>query len=109
MAERMEFCLLGPLLVRRDGELIDVPRGKQRAVLAVLLLKAGRVVPVESLAGFLWGPEPPASAEMTVRNYVKRLRQVLAESGLDRISTHPSTRCSATTSGPAGSASGRWP
>jgi DNA-binding SARP family transcriptional activator/tetratricopeptide (TPR) repeat protein len=89
VAERMEFCLLGPLLVLRAGERIEVPRGKQRAVLAVLLLKAGRVVPVESLAGFLWGLEPPTSAEMTVRNYVKRLRQVLGESGRDRISTHP--------------------
>jgi DNA-binding SARP family transcriptional activator/tetratricopeptide (TPR) repeat protein len=89
VAEHLEFCLLGPLLVRRAGELIEVPRGKQRAVLAVLLLKAGRVVPVESLAGFLWGPETPTSAEMTVRNYVKRLRQVLGESGRDRISTHP--------------------
>jgi DNA-binding SARP family transcriptional activator len=89
MAERMEFCLLGPLLVRRNGELIEVPRGKQRALLAVLLLKAGRVVPIESLAGFLWGAAPPTSADMTVRNYVKRLRQVLGESERDRISTHP--------------------
>jgi hypothetical protein len=40
----MEFCLLGPLAVRCGGKPVPVPRGKQRAVLAALLLNTGRVV-----------------------------------------------------------------
>jgi DNA-binding SARP family transcriptional activator len=89
MADLMDFGLLGPLLVRRGKELVGVPRGNQRAVLAALLLAAGRVVPVETLAELLWGPEPPASARATVKNYVKRLRQALGETGRNQIRTHP--------------------
>jgi DNA-binding SARP family transcriptional activator len=89
MAASMEFGLLGTLVVRCDGALIGVPRGNQRAVLAALLLDAGRVVLVDDLARLLWGHAPPASARVTVQNYVKRLRQVLGDSGRDRLRTHP--------------------
>jgi DNA-binding SARP family transcriptional activator len=85
----MEFGLLGPLAVRRDGVVITVPRGKQRVVLAALLLKAGRAVPVDELAEVLWGPEPPPSARVTVHNYVKRLRKALGDTGHSRILTQP--------------------
>ena len=44
MDSMTEFCLLGPLLVRRGGVAVPVTPGKQRAVLAALLLSAGRVV-----------------------------------------------------------------
>jgi DNA-binding SARP family transcriptional activator len=89
MAEGTEFGLLGPLLVRCSGTLVPVPPGKQRAVLAVLLLHAGRVVPVDEIAEVLWGPVPPPSARVTVRNYVKRLRLTLGDPGRERISTQP--------------------
>ena len=46
MTPKLEFCLLGPLVVRCGGVVLPVPRGRQRAVLAVLLLNAGRVVSV---------------------------------------------------------------
>lgn len=85
----MEFGLLGPLTVRRSGEPVTVPQGKQRAVLAALLLAAGRVVPVDDLTDLLWGAKPPASARVTVQNYVKRLRQVLGDDDRDLIATHP--------------------
>ena len=81
---QLEFCLLGPVVVRRDGAILPVPRGSQRAVLAALLLNAGRVVSVDELAETLWGAAPRPSAQATVRNYVKRLRRVLGE---DRIVT----------------------
>jgi DNA-binding SARP family transcriptional activator len=55
MATGMEFGLLGPLVVRRGGVAVAVPPGKQRAVLAALLLKAGRMVAVDELAEVLWG------------------------------------------------------
>jgi DNA-binding SARP family transcriptional activator len=83
----MEFGLLGPLVVRQDGAVISVTRSRERAVLAALLLHANEVVPVGDLAEALWGEMAPRSAEMTVRNYVKRLRQVLGENGGSRIGT----------------------
>ena len=88
MAARMEVCLLGPLAVRVGGALIQVQPGKQRAVLAVLLLNANQVVPVDELAETLWGSAPP-SARVTVRNYVKRLRHALGDAERARISTQP--------------------
>src|ERR1700722_7258174 len=85
----MEFGLIGPLTVRCDGAAVPVAPGKQRAVLAALLLDAGRVVPVDELAEALWGPEPPASARGTVQNYVMRLRKALGGAGRDLITTQP--------------------
>jgi DNA-binding SARP family transcriptional activator len=86
MAET-EFCLLGPLIVRRGGTIVPVRQGKLRVVLAALLLSANRVVSVDDLAKALWGPgAAPPSARVTVANYVKRLRDTL-ECGPPRIST----------------------
>jgi DNA-binding SARP family transcriptional activator len=85
----MEFGLLGPLVVRRGGADVPVPKGKQRALLSVLLLNAGRVVPVPVLAEALWGPQPPPSAEASIWNYVKRLRQALGNTGRERLCTRP--------------------
>jgi DNA-binding SARP family transcriptional activator len=85
----MEFCLLGPLAVRCDGAAVLVPPGKQRAVLAALLLAGGRVVPVDELSRALWGAAPPASARASVQNYVRRLRQALGEPVRGRIGTQP--------------------
>jgi DNA-binding SARP family transcriptional activator/tetratricopeptide (TPR) repeat protein len=68
---------------------IPIQAGKQRAVLAALLLNAGRVVSVEELAEALWGPGPPPSARVTVQNYVKRLRRALGDTSGTRIATRP--------------------
>ena len=40
----LEFRILGPLEVLADGEPVSLPRKKQRALLALLLLRAGEVV-----------------------------------------------------------------
>jgi DNA-binding SARP family transcriptional activator len=85
----MEFCLLGPLAVRRDGVVVPIPPGKQRVLLAALLLDAGRVISLDELAETMWGPAPPRSARVTVQNYVKRLRSALGDAGHARIATQP--------------------
>jgi DNA-binding SARP family transcriptional activator/tetratricopeptide (TPR) repeat protein len=87
MAARLEFCLLGPLVVRCGGREVPVPRGKQRAVLAALLLRANQVVSLDEITETLWGPGPPPSARVTLRNYVRRLRHTLGDAGRARIGT----------------------
>jgi DNA-binding SARP family transcriptional activator len=82
-----EFCLLGPLLVRRGGVPVPVTPGKQRAVLAALLLRADRVVSFDELTEALWGSAPPPSARVAVQNHVMRLRKALGD-GV-RIRTQP--------------------
>ncbi len=88
-AADLEFSLLGPVLVRCGGEVLGVPAGKQRALLAALLLSNGRVVPAGELIDVLWGSGPPPSARASLHNYVKRLRKILGDSGHCVISTHP--------------------
>jgi DNA-binding SARP family transcriptional activator/tetratricopeptide (TPR) repeat protein len=88
VAAEAEFCLLGPLLVRRGGTVVPVTAGKQRVLLAALLLSANQPVSLDELDAALWGKAPPASARATLQNYVKRLRQALAETG-PRIGTLP--------------------
>src|SRR5215211_7885074 len=80
----MQFALLGPLEVRREGSRIEVGRGKPRALLALLLLNAGRVVSTEKLIDELWRESPPATAATALHVYVSALRKALGE---DRIVT----------------------
>jgi DNA-binding SARP family transcriptional activator/TolA-binding protein len=88
MVTAMQFGLLGPLVVRRGETVVPVPAGKQRVVLAALLLNANRVVPVDVLAETLWGTAAPASARVTVQNNVARLRKALGDEGRSLIITH---------------------
>ena len=90
MAPCVEFCLLGPLVVRCGGVSVSLPRGRQRTLLTVLLLRRGRALTADELAELLWAPgSAPRSAAVTVRTYVKRLRQSLGPAGWDRIVTAP--------------------
>ncbi|HEY3953356.1 MAG TPA: BTAD domain-containing putative transcriptional regulator [Streptosporangiaceae bacterium] len=88
MAALVEFGLLGPLMVRCADTTLPVQRGHQRALLATLLLDANRAVPVDTIAEMLWASEPPPSAAVTIRNYVRRLRRALGSAG-SRIVTQP--------------------
>jgi DNA-binding SARP family transcriptional activator len=69
---------LGPLEVWCDGRRVPVSAAKQRTLLAILLLRAGRVVAAEELIDQQWGERPPTSARKTLHNYVRRLRTTLA-------------------------------
>lgn len=72
----MEFRILGPLEVIRDGEMLDVGPYKQRALLALLLLHVNRVVSTDRLLDELWGDEAEGK-ENALWVYVSRLRAVL--------------------------------
>ena len=78
----IEFGVLGPLEARARGRLLPLGGGKQRAVLSLLLLRAGELVTIERLIGTLWGEEPPVSAAHTIESYVSRLRRVLEPHGV---------------------------
>ena len=73
----VEVRLLGPLEVDVDGRILDVRRQKQRALLALLALRAGEVVPTDRLVDELWGDEPPKAAVGSLQNFVSELRKML--------------------------------
>jgi DNA-binding SARP family transcriptional activator len=86
----MWLGVLGPLLVVHEGTVIPVPSAKQRLVLAALLTQPNRVVSPESLIDAMWDADPPDSAQVTMRNHVRRLRQTLGPAVGARIVTrHP--------------------
>ncbi|WP_165495146.1 AfsR/SARP family transcriptional regulator [Actinomadura roseirufa] len=72
----MEFGLLGPLEVRRDGAPVPVSAPKLRVVLATLLLRANRDVSLGELAENVWGPDGPARPTASLRVFLMRLRQL---------------------------------
>ncbi|HEY3184402.1 MAG TPA: BTAD domain-containing putative transcriptional regulator [Gaiellaceae bacterium] len=79
----LEFRILGPLEVERDGTPVEITGGRQRAVLALLLLEANRVVPTERLVDRLWGEEPPPTAVTSLHNAVSQLRKLLGAETLE--------------------------
>ena len=85
----MRFEILGPIRVTVSGEAVRIKSARQRAVLAVLLLSAGRVVSVDRLIHAVWGDQPADSALNLVRTYVWRLRSLLTEDGDARLETQP--------------------
>lgn len=72
----MDFKLLGPLVVVRDGEEVDLGPLKQRSLLALLLIHANEVVPLERIVDQLW-PDETADRTNAVRVYTSRLRAAI--------------------------------
>lgn len=52
-----------------------------RTLLALLLVNAGDVVPVNRIVDELWASEPPGGAAQAVQTHVSRLRKALAAAG----------------------------
>jgi predicted ATPase/DNA-binding SARP family transcriptional activator len=74
----MRFGILGPVRAERpDGTPIPLGGPRLRALLAMLLLDAGRPVPIDRLIDGLYGDEPPAGAANALQSQVSRLRQSL--------------------------------
>ena len=83
----LEYRLLGPLEVVSDGRAVRLGGPRQRATLAILLLHANRVVPVERLADDLYAGRPPVTAVTQVQRQVSELRRALGSAGA--IETRP--------------------
>jgi predicted ATPase/DNA-binding SARP family transcriptional activator len=73
----MEFRILGPLEVWEASRPIPLGGAKQRALLAILVLEANRVVSTDRLIELLWGNEPPETVGNTLQVCVSQLRKIL--------------------------------
>ena len=84
----MEFGILGQLrVVDEDGRPVRIIGGRQRTLLAALLLHANQIVPADELVEILWEGSPPPGSANTLRTYVMRLRRALGARGAARIET----------------------
>ena len=80
----MDFRILGPLEAVGESGTLPLGAAKQRAVLAVLLLHANRVVSRDRLVDAVWDADPPETATTALQVYVSGLRKVL---GAERLVT----------------------
>ncbi len=80
----MDFRILGPLEVRDGSRPLALGGGRQRALLAILLLHRNEIVSTDRLIDELWGESPPLGARKTLRAYVSRLRRAIGASGARR-------------------------
>jgi basic membrane lipoprotein Med (substrate-binding protein (PBP1-ABC) superfamily)/DNA-binding SARP family transcriptional activator len=71
----MDFRLLGALEVCAGEVAADLGPPKQRALLAILLLHTGEIVPIDRLIELLWGDSPPRTADHSIQIYVSNLRK----------------------------------
>jgi YVTN family beta-propeller protein len=74
---QLRFGLLGPLEVLQQGRPTVLGGPRQRAVLAMLLIHANRVIQLDRLADAVWDGNPPEGSVTTVQTYVHHLRQAL--------------------------------
>ncbi|MFC8275149.1 BTAD domain-containing putative transcriptional regulator [Streptomyces sp. NPDC057271] len=81
---QLSIGLLGPLSLHLDGAQVTASAPKQRQVLALLALNAGRIVTVPALIEELWGDRPPRSHATTLQTYILQLRNALAAADAER-------------------------
>src|SRR5918995_3144279 len=79
----IEIRVLGRVDALADGRSLALSGRKQRAVLAMLALRANRTVAADELIDGLWGERPPESAAKNVQLYVSQLRRALDANGAE--------------------------
>ena len=78
----MHFRILGPLEVVEDGRSLELGGPRQRALLAILLLRANQVVSADRLIDELWGGDAPRTAAKAAQVYVSKLRKQIGDARL---------------------------
>ncbi|WP_164737220.1 BTAD domain-containing putative transcriptional regulator [Georgenia sp. SYP-B2076] len=78
----MEVRLLGPFEAFTGGRPANVSGGKRRGILALLALRCGRVVGVDSLIDALWADDLPAAPRNAVQHHVARIRAALGSEAI---------------------------
>jgi DNA-binding SARP family transcriptional activator len=81
----MYFRLLGAFDISVGNRIIELGSGRQRAILALLLLQRGQIVRMERVYEALWEDDPPATAKGQVHTCVSALRRELRELGGDGL------------------------
>jgi predicted ATPase/DNA-binding SARP family transcriptional activator len=82
MTVSLEVRALGPLEVRRDGELVRLGAQKQRRLLGLLLIHRSGGVDRDLAVDALWGERPPKNARNAVQVYVSSLRRLLGREAI---------------------------
>jgi DNA-binding SARP family transcriptional activator/tetratricopeptide (TPR) repeat protein len=82
---RVEIEILGPMTIRVDGRVHSVSATQERAVLALLTIRAERVVSVPEISRALWGDDEPKTAGKAIQGYISKLRRLLPEGTIQTV------------------------
>src|SRR6476620_12697476 len=77
----MEFRILGPIEVWSKGRQVHLRRGRQRALLATLLLHRNEVVSIDRLIDDVWAGDAAATSVKTAQVHISQLRKTLGTRG----------------------------
>ncbi|MEV0230688.1 BTAD domain-containing putative transcriptional regulator [Nonomuraea sp. NPDC050786] len=83
----LQFSVLGPLVVTRAGEQLDLGGTRVKALVATLLIAQGKVVTTDRLLDAVWGEQVPNSGTSTLYSYITRLRKALEPERPPRAAT----------------------
>src|SRR3954451_15675077 len=72
---RVDFRILGPLSVHRDGTEVPLPGARLQAVLLHLLVRRGENITADRLIDDVWGDAPPAGAANALQALISKLRR----------------------------------
>jgi len=86
--EQVHFGVLGPMLVEHGAKTLAL-RGRQRVLLAMLLMNSGRAVSVDRLIDGLWGESPPENSLNTLQVHMSQLRRALDAAGASIVTQSP--------------------
>lgn len=75
----MDFRILGPLDVRDGDQAVELAGGKQRALLALLILNRNETLSTGRIVEELWGEASPQTASKVIQNHVSQLRRGLGD------------------------------
>ncbi len=75
----LTISVLGPVEVRRAGDLVTVPAGKTSELLVRLALDAGSPVRTDRLAEDLWGEDAVNTSRNTVQSKIAKLRRAFGD------------------------------
>src|SRR3954471_10455870 len=84
-----EFGVLGAVEALINGRAVDLGHARQRCVLGVLLVEAGRPVPVDQLVDRVWGDDVPQRVSGALYSYLSRLRRAIADADQVGIRRQP--------------------
>lgn len=85
MADEVRFAVLGPVRAWVGDTELDLGTPQQRAILGILLLRAGSPVTPDQLVNAVWGAAAPRAAVGVIRSYVSRLRRVLPRDVIESV------------------------
>ena len=77
VAPWLGLWVLGGMIAARDGQRVDLGGPRQRAVLGLLVVARGDVIPADRMVDALWGGSTPPSASSALQAYVSHLRRRL--------------------------------